>query len=63
MDRPLLGTYFAPDLVGNVLPDFENGRKKGEFGRWILYELSRSRYCSQDAQQRGKAAGAWVSAH
>ena len=31
---------FPPDLVWNVLSDFENGRKKGEFGRWILHELT-----------------------
>jgi len=49
--------HFRPSLVGNVLSDFENGRKKGEFGRWILHELSRSRYGSQHAQQRGQAAG------
>ncbi len=49
--------HFPPRLVGNVLSDFENGRKKGEFGRWILHELSRSRCCSQHAQQRDKAAG------
>jgi hypothetical protein len=34
-----------------LLSDFENGRKKGEFGRWILHELSLSWYCSQHAQK------------
>ena len=41
--------HFSPDFVGWVLSDFENGRKKGEFGRWILHKLSRGRYGSQQA--------------
>ena len=31
--------HFPPELVWNVLPDFEEGRKKGELGRWILHQL------------------------